>query len=131
MLPLSMSIEQIILIVVAAVLLAGLLIIKQLRKTIATLQLQSKAQQQKLNQLQQNQDAMNQSIVGMGRKIRQLTERLGEAEQRSLFTPGDEASYQQAARLVSLGASARELVENCGMARAEAELLVSLKGRAH
>ena len=109
-------------------LVVGLVTIKRLRGAIVKLEKQSLSQQHKLSQLKQNQEAMNQSVVGMGRKIRQLTERLGEAEQRSLFTPGDEASYQQAARLVSLGASARELVENCGMARAEAELLVSLKG---
>ncbi|WP_028294795.1 DUF2802 domain-containing protein [Oceanobacter kriegii] len=123
-----LSIEQGVLLVVAGVLVVGLVTIKRLRGAIVKLEKQSLSQQHKLSQLKQNQEAMNQSVVGMGRKIRQLTERLGEAEQRSLFTPGDEASYQQAARLVSLGASARELVENCGMARAEAELLVSLKG---
>ncbi|WP_221799017.1 DUF2802 domain-containing protein [Oceanobacter mangrovi] len=126
-----LTIEQWALAGAVTMLITGFLSIQRMRQRIVRLEQQNTAQRQRVSQLQQNQEAMNQSVVGMGRKIRQLTQRLGEAEQRALFTPGDEASYQQAARLVRLGANARELVESCGMARAEAELLLSLKGRVH
>ena len=128
---LSLSLEQWLLAGVGVMMAVGLLVIRRQQQHIRRLEKLGAAQQGKLQLLQENQEAMNQSVVGMGRKLRQLGQRLAEAEQRSLFTPGDEASYQQAARLVSLGATARDLVENCGMARAEAELLVTLKSRTH
>ncbi|WP_369854910.1 DUF2802 domain-containing protein [Candidatus Thalassolituus haligoni] len=128
---LPMSLEQAGLSAAAVALVIGLVALARLRLMLVQLQQGYTSQHSQLLLLQQNQQAMNQSVVGMGKKIRHLTQRLGEAEQRNLFTPGDEASYQQAARLVSLGASAGELMDHCGMARAEAELLVTLKGRVH
>ena len=121
---LPMSLEQAGLSAAAVALVIGLVALARLRLMLVQLQQGYTSQHSQLLLLQQNQQAMNQSVVGMGKKIRHLT-------QRNLFTPGDEASYQQAARLVSLGASAGELMDHCGMARAEAELLVTLKGRAH
>lgn len=79
--------------------------------------------------LNQNHAALNQSLVGMGKKMKQMSVRLAEAEQRAVLAPVEEASFQQASRLVSLGASARDLIENCGMGRAEAELMVSMRRR--
>ncbi|MFK4753898.1 DUF2802 domain-containing protein [Oceanobacter antarcticus] len=128
---LPISFEQVGLLAAVVALVIGLVALARVRSVLVRLEKRCATQNSELVLLQQNQQAMNQSVVGMGKKIRHLTQRLGEAEQRNLFTPGDEASYQQAARLVSLGASAGELMDHCGMARAEAELLVTLKGRAH
>lgn len=85
--------------------------------------------QGELVRLQKNNETLNQNVAGLGKHLKVMTARLAEAEQRSVLTPADEASFQQAARLVSLGATARDLVENCGMGRAEAELLVSMRRR--
>jgi hypothetical protein len=82
-----------------------------------------------LSRLQTNHEALNQSLMGMGKRMKLMTTRLAEAEQRAVLTPVEEASFQQAARLVSLGATARDLVDNCGMGRAEAELMVSMRRR--
>jgi len=80
-----------------------------------------------VNHLRNSQQAMSKSTIGMGRKIRQLDSRVQGTERKVVLPSVDEASYQQASRLVRLGASASDLVDNCGMARGEAELLVSLK----
>jgi hypothetical protein len=77
--------------------------------------------------LQQAHQAMSKSTIGMGRRIKQLDGRMQQAERRVVLPGTDEATYHQASRLVGLGASATDLVDNCGMARGEAELLVSLK----
>lgn len=86
--------------------------------------------QKTLLDVQQTQDAMTQSTLGMGRRIQQINENQQQAEQRILLPHADEAVLTQAARLVELGATVSELVESCGVPRAEAELLVSLKGNS-
>lgn len=77
--------------------------------------------------LQQAHQAMSKSTIGMGQRIKHLDGRLQQAERRVMLPATDEATYHQASRLVGLGASAADLVDNCGMARGEAELLVSMK----
>lgn len=113
-----------VLIVVGGYLLRGLFLRQQAQS--AEIELLKRM----VRSVQEQQSALNQSTVGMGKRIRQLQGQVKEGEQRSLFTHSDEASYQQAARLVSLGATASDLVENCGMARAEAELMVSMRRTA-
>lgn len=83
--------------------------------------------QQMVTGLEQAQQAISKSAIGMGRKLRQLDGRLQQAEHRVVLPAADEVTYQQASRLVGLGATASDLVDSCGMARGEAELLVSLK----
>lgn len=78
-------------------------------------------------ELQQAHEAMSKSAIGMGRKLRQLDGRMQQTERRAVMPSTDEATYHQASRLVGLGATAADLVDSCGMARGEAELLVSLK----
>ncbi|MGB1092160.1 MAG: DUF2802 domain-containing protein [Oceanobacter sp.] len=120
----------------------GWLLFNTILILVGGLQLRSSLQRQQLlagelnrlkqvvRSIQEQQGALNQSTVGMGKRIRQIQGQVKEGEQRALFTHSDEASYQQAARLVSLGATANDLVENCGMARAEAELMVSMRRTA-
>lgn len=85
---------------------------------------------QSVRALQEQHGALSQSTVGMGKRIRTIQDKVEYSQQRSMFNTTDEASYQQAARLVSLGANAGDLVDNCGMARAEAELMVSMRRTA-
>ncbi|KZZ49062.1 MAG: DUF2802 domain-containing protein [Saccharospirillaceae bacterium] len=71
--------------------------------------------------------AVSRSTIGMGRRIKQIESRFQKVEQKAVLPNADDATFEQASRLVGLGATAAELVDNCGMARGEAELLVSLK----
>lgn len=82
-------------------------------------------------QLQQAQQSLSKSTIGMGRRIKELEAKLQQV-QRSVALPNvDDDVFEQASRLISLGATADDLVESCGMARGEAELLVSLKRATH
>lgn len=88
--------------------------------------------QAQAHKLKQDIDAISSSTVGVGRTIKKLEHRLAEAERKPALATTDEALYQQAQRLVNMGASADDLVTSCGVARAEAELLVSMnKQSAH
>lgn len=71
-------------------------------------------------------EAMSKSTFGIGRCVKKLEQRLVENERKPTLATSDEALYQQAQRLVGMGASADDLVTSCGVARAEAELLVSM-----
>jgi len=70
---------------------------------------------------------LSRSAIGMGRRIKQIEARFQKVEKKALLPTTDDSTFEQASRLVGLGASAAELVDSCGMARGEAELLVSLK----
>lgn len=83
-----------------------------------------------INNIQHTQTSLTQSTLGMGRRLQAINEQLHKTEQRMLLPHTDEAVLAQAARLVQLGASASDLVESCGVPRAEAELMVSLQGAA-
>ncbi|ASP40562.1 hypothetical protein CHH28_18650 [Bacterioplanes sanyensis] len=74
-----------------------------------------------------NHQAISRSAIGMGRRVKELEGRLQKVQKSALAPQADDRIYHQASRLAGMGASAAELVENCGMARGEAELLVSLK----
>ncbi|MFT6113354.1 MAG: biopolymer transport protein ExbB/TolQ [Glaciecola sp.] len=82
--------------------------------------------QKQTHKLRHDFDAMSKSNFGMGRCVKKLEQRLVENERKPSLATSDEALYQQAQRLVSMGASADDLVSSCGVARAEAELLVSM-----
>lgn len=82
-----------------------------------------------VTRLENGHSAMSQTAIGIGRKIKQLEKQPAQAASRPL-SENDDMRFSQASRLVGLGASADDLVENLGVARAEADLLVSLRGRA-
>lgn len=63
-------------------------------------------------------------LTGVSRELSQALERQAELEHRD---PG-QLPYRQAAKLVGLGASVDDLMESCGLSRAEAELLNLLQG---
>lgn len=77
--------------------------------------------------MQQAQSGLSKSTVGMGRRLKQLEGRLQQTERRAALSDTDDDTFAQASRLVSLGATASDLVDNCGVPRGEAELMVSLK----
>lgn len=79
-----------------------------------------------LTSLEQANQAVSRSAIGMGRRIKQVEARFQKVEQKAVLPSADDATFEQASRLVSLGATANDLVDSCGVARGEAELLVSL-----
>lgn len=82
--------------------------------------------QQQAHKIHHEYNAIVKSTVGMGRRMKKLEQRLSETERKPALASADEALFQQAQRLVGMGASAEDLVNSCGVARAEAELLVSM-----
>jgi hypothetical protein len=82
--------------------------------------------QKQTHKLRQDFDAMSKSNFGMGRCVKKLGQRIIENERKPSLATSDEVLYQQTQRLLGMGASADDLVSSCGVARAEAELLVSM-----
>ena len=80
--------------------------------------------------LEQNNDAMSKSAIGLGRRIKQVEARAANTERQVGKSAPDDARYEQASRLVGMGASAEDLIDSLGVARAEAELLVSMRRQA-
>jgi Protein of unknown function (DUF2802) len=65
---------------------------------------------------------MGKHVDALERKMRRLTERQDQLELRDPM----EQTYAHAIRLAQKGADVNELVENCGLARGEAELLLRI-----
>lgn len=76
----------------------------------------------------ESQDALTQSTVGMGQKITLLTGKMKHTEQVAMAS-SDQASLTKAVHLVNLGATADDIIKNCGIPRSEADLLVSMRKR--
>lgn len=98
---------------------SSVLVYRKSKKQITTLH-------QQLKHTQTEYSALAKSSLGVGRRLKKLEQRMLQGQVTG-FNTSDEAIYQQAQKLVDLGASAEDLVNNCGVARAEAELLVTLQ----
>lgn len=71
-------------------------------------------------------EAAADSGVGVGRKVISLEKRLRAAEQKQQEIEGTDlqkVSYNEAVRLIGMGANVEDLVKSCGLTRAEANLL--------
>ena len=90
-------------------------------------QLDTQRFEQHISALEQSSGAMSKSTIGIGRRVKQLETRLQQAERHAVMPGSEDARFEQASRLVGMGATANDLVDNCGVARGEAELLVSLR----
>ncbi|MDF1763764.1 MAG: DUF2802 domain-containing protein [Oleibacter sp.] len=80
-----------------------------------------------LVKLEMDQEALSKSCVGIGRTLRGLETKIKNQPSEPLLSGGKDMRFDQASRLVGLGASVEDLVENLGIARAEAELMVSMR----
>jgi len=85
--------------------------------------------EERIQHLIQGQDAMSKSAIGLGRRMKQLEARAAAAERRPATAVPDER-FEQASRLAGMGASAEDLIDSLGVARAEAELMVSMRQSA-
>jgi hypothetical protein len=89
-----------------------------------------KRQQVKINQrLQEDNRALSKSAVGMGQKVLETERRLNSVLKKQyaiLNTKSEHPSYDEANRLIQMGASESDLVSSCGFSYGEAEVLLSL-----
>ncbi|MFY9179139.1 MAG: DUF2802 domain-containing protein [Venatoribacter sp.] len=113
--------------------LANTVVLLVLAATTVFFMLKQKAVAKRLSDalqgVQQAQTVLTKSSVGMGRHIKQMESLVQDvgAQNSNSMASIDETIYQQASRLVALGATANDLVESCGISRTEAELMVSLR----
>jgi hypothetical protein len=83
-----------------------------------------KAQAKLVNQLQQEIKAINSGHLGMGRRVRDVSQYLANFNMKqNQLDSVDEKTYQQAGILLSRGASVDEVVDSFQITPAEAELL--------
>ncbi|MCO4756732.1 MAG: DUF2802 domain-containing protein [Oceanospirillaceae bacterium] len=73
--------------------------------------------------------AITNSSIGMGRRVVEIEQKLNNTAEKQLELenrdPGAMA-FNQAARLMEMGANVDDLVESCGIGRPEAELMALL-----
>ncbi|MBO3275744.1 DUF2802 domain-containing protein [Pseudomonas schmalbachii] len=91
---------------------------------VAELDQRAKELGKRLEAYQQVNVRLGEQLRELGSQVAPLPERLNRIEQRDPAS----LSFNQAARLVGLGASATELSQSCGLSRAEAELMARLHG---
>ena len=77
--------------------------------------------------------AMNSGQLGMGREIRKVIQGMASVEslqqEQQEMTSSNGKAYEQAGVLLSRGATIEEVVETCGIAPAEAELLAIVRNQ--
>lgn len=91
---------------------------------------QYERRQQVLVSLLRNEiQAITNSSIGMGRRVVEIEQKLNNTAEKQLELenrdPGAMA-FNQAARLMEMGANVDDLVESCGIGRPEAELMALL-----
>lgn len=87
-----------------------------------------------INVLRNEIRAMNSASVGVGKRLQQVERKLNITVEKQLEIenrdPGALA-YNQAAKLMEMGADVEDLVTSCGIARPEAELMALLHREIH
>ncbi len=78
----------------------------------------------KLTEYQQSNIRMGEELIALREKLAQLDNKQQRLEQQDMQT----MPYNQANRLVSMGASLDDLMQACGLSRSEAELMLKLHG---
>lgn len=89
-----------------------------------------KRQQAIINRrLHEDMASLSKSAIGMGQKVLDTERKLGDVLKKQfsiLNSQPEHPSYDQASRLIAMGASESDLVNSCGFSHSEAELLLSL-----
>lgn len=99
------------------------------RRMARQLQALDERQSRGLQQLKNDVNTFQQGSIRMGEDLVALREQFKRMEDKQLrIEQHDPQSlpYNQAARLVSLGASVEDLTQSCGLSKAEAELVAKL-----
>lgn len=99
------------------------------RRLAARLCEQDAQQRQRIEQLVRDINSYQQGSIRMGEELVAVRDQLRRVDERlQLIDQHDPHSmpYNQAARLVGLGASVEDLTQSCGLSKAEAELVARL-----
>lgn len=111
---------------VAIIALAALIISLTLYRRVAAHELRYSAL---VNVIRNEIRVMNSGSIGVGRRLRQVESRLHitvEKQQELENRDPGALAYNQAAKLMEMGADVDDLVTSCGIARPEAELMALL-----
>ncbi|WP_341706105.1 DUF2802 domain-containing protein [Halopseudomonas sp.] len=115
--------------VLLAALVALVMLFAQVRR-LPVRQQQLEAQlQARMDQLARDLATFQQGSIRMGEELtalRQLLKRLEDKQLKLEQADPQSMPYNQAARLVGMGASIEDLTQSCGLSKAEAELFVKL-----
>lgn len=87
-----------------------------------------------INVLRNEIQAMTNSSIGMGHRLIEIEKKLNLTADKQLEMENRDPStlaYNQAMRLMEMGADVNDLVANCGIARPEAELMALLHKELH
>lgn len=111
-------------------LLAGLaVLVYLLRRRLQRMDAAHQALVQRVEQVSRDLSGFRQGTVGMGEELNTLRDqvkRLHDRQQQVEQQDPQTLPYNQAARLVNMGASMEDLTQACGLSRAEAELVLKL-----
>jgi hypothetical protein len=98
------------------------------------LQQHERKHQALINVLRNEIHAMTNSSIGMGRRLIGVEQKLNLTADKQLELENRDPSalaYNQATRLMEMGADVDDLVQNCGIGRPEAELMALLHKELH
>lgn len=99
--------------------------------TIALLTKQIKATESERDSLRKELHELRVGTMGMGKRIKLIESQLVEAVERQeeiALTDPESRLYSRAVKMVELGADIEEVIAECEIPRAEAELLFNLHG---
>lgn len=98
------------------------------------LQQHERRHQALINVLRNEIQAMTNSSIGMGRRLIEVEQKLNLTADKQLELENRDPNalaYNQATRLMEMGADVDDLVQNCGIGRPEAELMALLHKELH
>ena len=98
------------------------------------LQQHERRHQALINVLRNEIQAMTNSSIGMGRRLIGIEQKLNLTADKQLELENRDPNalaYNQATRLMEMGADVDDLVQNCGIGRPEAELMALLHKELH
>ena len=110
-------------------LLVGLLVVGSM--LYRHLQRRSERMERALVAMRRDMRVLCTSAVGVGERLIEVEKRLSSTESRQdelEQRDNNEQPYQHAAKLVSMGADIDELIDNCGLSKAEPELVMLMHG---
>ena len=95
---------------------------------------QERQHQALINVLRNEIHAMTNSSIGMGKRLIEVEQKLNLTADKQLELENRDPgvlAYNQAAKLMEMGADVDDLVHNCGLGRPEAELMALLHKELH
>lgn len=106
---------------------------RQARRAGQESEAKAAALQGQLESLRKQMMELHSGAIGMGQRLQgveTLAQQLGDRQQELTLQDPDRRLYSRAAKMVELGADLDEVMNECELPKAEAELLISLrKGR--